>query len=361
VTLRTTGRAAGRFLSLGAAIAACGVLLSLPAAAQRTPSEPVAVAVAWPTAQRGSIPANLPDGTPYQPGLFLDARTSVGAAPSPDGTSVRLVLRRPDASVRLIRRLPLADNPTFQALTVAGDVLAWAEGSGDERVRLWTVNLRDARPARLLTADTGAARFHDSEYDLVFADGRLHWVAAGPGDVTEVRSVALSGGPVDVRSEPGGWKLSAWPWLVNGVVDAGGASLLRNLAERRDVPVTSTRRAATDCGPTWCRVVALTDDGYTRIDLMHPDGSARLRAGDRTASTELVDVAPLDRFEVLAQLDPYAELKGNVRLVVFELATRRTVQVSRDASNVSYRAGVLWWSTGSQEAFVRHTVDLRTV
>jgi hypothetical protein len=212
-----------------------------------------------------------------------------------------------------------------------------------------------------VTAETGAARFYRSQYDLVIADGRMHWVASGAGDVTEVRSVALSGGPVDIRTERGGWKLSEWPWLVNGFADSGGASVLRNMATNRDVPVSSTPRSATDCSPIWCRVVALTHDGYTRIDLMHPDGSARQRVGGSTASTELVDVAPLDRFEVLAQIDPYAELSGNARLVVFEIATRRTVEVSPAAGNVSYRAGVLWWSTGTWDSFIRHTLDLRTI
>jgi hypothetical protein len=108
-------------------------------------------------------------------------------------------------------------------------------------------------------------------------------------------------------------------------------------------------------------VAALSRDGFTRIELMRPDGTARERIGGRTAETELVDVALLDRFEVLAQIDRNAELTGHIRLTVFDIATRRTVEVSPDASSVSYRAGVLWWSTGNQDAFIRHTVDLRTV
>lgn len=348
------------FLGLGAALAAGSVLLVLPSSAPPPPPTTTA-AIAWPSAQRATIPANLPDGTAYEPGIFLDAHTSVGTAPSRDGKFERLVLRRPDATVRQLRRLPLDAHPSFTPLTVDGDVLAWAEGAGGESSRLWMINLRDGRPARPLTADTGAARFYRSQYDLVIADGRLHWVASGAGDVTEVRSVALSGGAVDIRTEPGAWKLSAWPWLVNGFANSGGASTLRNMATKRDVSVSNTRRATTNCSPTWCRVVALTRDGYTRIDLMRPDGSARQHIGDRTASADIVDVAPLDRFEVLTQTDSYAELSGNARLVVFEIATRRTVEVSPAAGDVSYRGGILWWSTGNREAFVRHCVDLRTI
>jgi hypothetical protein len=351
-----------RFLGLGAALVASGVLVVVPPAPpHRPPVAPVAAAVAWPTAQRGTIAADLPDGTAYEPEVFIDARTSIGTAPSRDGRWLRLVLRHADASIREIRRLPLGANPSIQPVTVAGDVLAWAEASKTEPLQLWVCNLRDGRPARRLTADTGDARFYHSQYDLVVAAGRLHWVAAGPGDVTEVRSVALGGGAVQVRTEPGSWKFSAWPWLVNGVTAAVGATALRNLVTGRDIAVPSTRKGATDCGPTWCRVAELTADGSTRIDLMHPDGSAREHIGGSTAETEIVDVAPLDRFEVLGQFDGNSELTGNVQLVVFEIATRRTVEVSPDAGSIVYRNGVLWWSTGNRETFVRHALDLRTV
>jgi len=354
-------RALARFLGLGAALAASGVLLVAPATEQRPPAGPVTAAVAWPAAQRGVIPASLPDGTGYEPGIFLDARTSVGSAPTRDGKFLRLVLRHADGSIRQLRRLPLDANPSFPAFTVAGDVLVWAEAAKHGSLQLWSGNLRDGRPARRLTAEAGDARFYRSEYDLVIAAGRVHWVAAGSADGTEVRSVALTGGAVDIRTETGRWKLSAWPWLVDGVTAAAGATVLRNLATGRDVAVSRTRRAATDCGPTWCRVAALSDNGFTRIDLMHPDGSARQRIGGSSAATEIVDVAPLDRFEVLALIDSNTDLTGHTQLIVFELATRRTVQVSPDASGVSYRAGVLWWSTGNRDSFVRHTVDLRTV
>ena len=37
------------------------------------------------------------------------------------------------------------------------------------------------------------------------------------------------------------------------------------------------------------------------------------------------------------------------------------VEISPDATDVTYKSGVLWWSTGSQDEFVRHSLDLRTV
>jgi hypothetical protein len=349
-----------RALWLSLALAAGGVLLAAPAPG-RKPAAPVSAAIAWTHAQRDTIPANLPDGTAYTPAIFLDAHTSVGTAESPDGKFLRLVLTGGDAPVRQLRSLPVGEHPSFQTFALAGDVLAWAEGTDDGHRRLWSMNLRDSRPARQLTADTGQAAFYQSQYDLVIADGRLHWAARGAGRDTEIRSVALTGGPVTVRTEPGTWELSAWPWLVNGVNQAAGATALRNLATGQDVAVPTIRkRSTTDCSPSWCRVVSLAGDGSNRIELMRPDGTSRKRiAGD--AATAIADVAPLDRFEVFSQVGPNSELTGTTEVLVYETTTKRTVEINPSAGKVFYRAGVLWWSTGNLESVVWHSIDLRTV
>lgn len=349
-------------LGLGAALVASAALLVLPAGGRAQPAAPVTAAVAWPQAQRGTVQATLPDGTAYRPGLFLDARTSVGTAPTPDDRFLRLVRVGTDGTVRQLRRLPRAEHPSFQALTADGDVLVWVESTDRGRLRLVTAGLRDGRAPRELTADLGRVEFYQSQYDLVVADGRVHWTAADTGDVTRIRSVALTGGPVRTRREPGTWKLSAWPWLVNGVNDSAGSTVLRNLATGRDTPVRRVRdRATVACSPAWCRVVSLTGDGLSRIELMRPGGGDRHRLAGDTAATVIVDVAPLDRFEVLARIGPNSELTGNNELIAVELATRRTVEISPDAGAVSYRGGMLWWSTGNLDAVVWHALDLRTV
>ncbi|WP_433718075.1 hypothetical protein ACQP2Y_28315 [Actinoplanes sp. CA-051413] len=349
-------------LGLAAALVASAALLALPAGGNAQPAAPVTAAVAWPQAQRGTVQATLPDGAEYRPGLFLDARTSLGTAASTDDRYLRLVRVGADGTVRQLRRLPRAEHPSFQALTVAGDVLAWVESTDGGKLRLFTAGLRDARPPRELTADLGRAEFYQSQYDLVIADGRVHWVAADTGDVTQLRSVALTGGPVAVRREPGTWKMSAWPWLVNGVNDSSGSTLLRNLGTGRDSPIGHARdRAITACSPAWCRVASLTGDGLSRIELMRPDGSDRHRIAGDTAATVIVDVAPLDRFEVLSRIGPNSELTGNNELIAVEIATRRTVEISPDAGSVSYRDGMLWWSTGNLDAVVWHALDLRTI
>ena len=72
-------------------------------------------------------------------------------------------------------------------------------------------------------------------------------------------------------------------------------------------------------------------------------------------------MAVLDRFEVLSQQTAVSDLTGHLQLLVYDVTTRSTVEISPDAFDVSYRAGVLWWSTGTQQSFLRHAVDLRTV
>jgi len=342
-----------------ALVASVSLLFTAPVDHRPAPGPPSA-AQAWPGARRGSLPADLADGAAYEPGMFFDARASVGSAQTRDGKSLRLVLRHSDGSVRELRRLPLGQDPSFQSPTAAGDTLVWVESTRGH-LRLWAAGLKDTRPPRQLTADTGDLRSYQSQYDLVVAGGRVHWVAAGPGDTTEIRSVALAGGAVDIQQRAGAWALSAWPWLVDGAAAASGTSRLHDLATGQDQAVPAGGRAVTACSPVWCRVVSLARDGSTRIELVRPDGSGRRQIAGGTASTVIFDVAVLDRFELFAQISATSDLTGNAELLAYDITTGRTVEISPEAGSVSYRAGVLWWSTGTQGSFLRHALDLRTV
>jgi hypothetical protein len=354
----------GRLLYLGIAVAASAALMFLPAAQQPRKQPLPTLAQVWPAAQRGTIPADLPDRTAYEPGLYLDAKNSVGTAPSPDGKFLRLVIRLAGGGIRELRRIPMNRNPSFESLTAAAGAVFWAE-STDGGQQLWTADLRAGRPARRLTADTGDARFYQSQYDLVIAQGRVHWVAAAPqtgtAPATEIRSVALAGGRVDVRTVPGTWALSGWPWIVDGWANTAGTGLLRDLMTGRERAVPLTRRGVTACSPTWCQAVSIDDDGYQQIEIARPDGQDRRRVGQRGATTVIADVAVLDRFEVFAQITGESTLTGRNQLLVYDIATHRTVAISPEGGSVAYRDGVLWWSTGNQDSFLRHSLDLRTI
>jgi len=341
------------------ALAACGVLLAAPST-HKAQAPPLTATQAWPKAHRGTVPADLPDGTAYEPLLFLDAEDSVGTAQSADGRSERLLVRRSDGTLRELSSVPSSLAPSFPVATVAGDLLVWV-ASASGREELWSADVRSAAAPRRLTADLGDARFYGAQYDLLVADGRVHWVAAGPQSVTEVRSVALAGGPVTVSQEPAEWALSQWPWIVNGVRAAAGATMLRNLVTGQTQNLPASSRGVTACSPVWCQLVSLTGDGEYRIEVMHPDGSARRTVAEGTPATVIADVAVLDRFEVISQPTATSDVTGDIQLLAYDVRTRSTVEISPDAFAVSYRAGVLWWSTGSRQSFVRHALDLRTV
>jgi hypothetical protein len=344
-------------VALGAGTA---LLLAGPDRDPAPTSARATLATAWPRAQRADFPANLPDGPIFQPGLFLDARTAIGTAPSPDGRSLRLMLRGAEGEVREMRRRPLSQNPSFDHFAMAGDEVAWTESADGRPVEIWTADPR-TRDARKLTADTGDAVFYGSQYDLVIADGRVHWVAGAGAEATEFRSVPLAGGEVRVRTEPGVWSLTTWPWVTSGAADPTGTTVLRDPTanQERRVPVSGAELAS--CTPAWCRVMVMAADGLARIDVMRPDGRDRRRIAGAGAGAAVGDVAILDRFEVLSEARPDSDLTGAEGLLIHDIATGRTVDLSGSVSGAFSRGGVVWWSTGDQDSLVWHTVDLRTV
>lgn len=358
VTVRGRG-----LLGLVAALAAAGALLTQTPAGARSPKPPPApVAAAWPQVKSATIPGTLPDGAAYTPVYFLDERASVGTALSPRGGGVRLVLRAADGAVRELRR---GTGRFYGGFTRDGDQLVWAESvtakDGVTRTELWRAAVAGGA-ARMITADTGWVSFENSDHDIVVAAGQLHWTASARSS-TEIRSVPLGGGPVRVRTEPGAWALAAWPWLVSTGSAQRGPMRLLNLDTGQTTAVPAGDGDTPDqCGPAWCRLFALHGDDPVRSVLMRPDGSDRQTATDDGATAAIADVAVLDRFEVLAgDSSTLATAVGGARLLVYDLKTRQLVNVSEAASRVSYRGGVLWWSTSGGDNTTWHSLDLRTV
>ncbi|WBB79044.1 hypothetical protein O7606_23105 [Micromonospora sp. WMMD882] len=359
-----------RLVGLAVAVAAGSALVTLPEVDSR-PVDPAGrpgperrVEQEWPRAVRGALPARLADGTAYSPVWFLDAVTSLGTAPSPDGRSLRLLLRAADGTPRELRRLPADGAPQYAGLAVAGADVAWAETTtgrdGRGRTELWTVNPGSGRPARRLTSDPGDVLFFNSRHDMLIEAGRLWWVAAPDSDApaTEVRSVALAGGPVDVRAVPGGWALSTWPWLVSVGAGAAGPVTLRSLTDGVERRVSAGPAELLTCGPTWCRALVPAGAGPGRIDLVRADGRDRHRVAGPDGSAALIDVAVRDRFEVLLRTGPGGVTGGGQQLRLWDVTRRRAVTVADGVGLVLCRGDVLWWSTGTPEVTAWHTLDL---
>jgi hypothetical protein len=356
-----TGRHLGGLGLIPAVLAAGALLIGGPSVVTpRRPPGRTTSALAWPGARRADIPGNLADGPLFQAELFIDATTAVGTAPTPDGTALRLLIRNPDGSVRQLRRLPIAADPQFDQVTADGDNLFWTETSASRRWQIWTAPLRGG-PARRLTADTGNATFYGNQYDLVVAGGRLYWTAlSADTKETQIRSVALAGGPVQVRNELGVWALSAWPWLTDDGSQAG-TRILRNLNTGREISVATSGPESLNCNPVWCLALVMNTSDLDHIDLVHPDGTGRRRIAGSGAQTVVADVAVLDRFQLLSEPGPNSDLTGTATLLVYDLRTGNTVTLSAVAGSVFTRNGVVWWSTGDQEVAAWHSLDLRTV
>lgn len=366
MAVRSARARPGLFGLVAALVAAGAMLAQAPVGAQSPKPVPPAVAVAWPQVKRATVPGTLPDGAVYTPVYFLDERASIGTALDPRGGGVRLVRRAADGTVGELRRPPGGTaGRWYGGFTRAGDDLVWAESStakdGTTRTELWRAALAGGAPRRI-TGDTGWVTFASSEHDIVAEAGRLYWTATAPGQrgATEVRSVALDGSQPRVDTRPGAWALTTWPWLVSTGSSQRGPMRLHNLGTGETTTVDAGDDTPDQCGPKWCRVFVLHGDDPVRSDLIRPDGADRQTVADDGETAAIADVAVLDRFEVLAgDSSTLATAVGGARLLIYDLKTRALVSVSEAASRVSYRGGVLWWSTSGGNT-TWHTLDLRT-
>jgi hypothetical protein len=370
------------WLGLAAGLVVIGLVLWLPAprrpagatagggvgggtgSASPSPTGPPALASVWPKATPFPIPATLPDGSTYTPMLVVDPSTSIGTATSADQQRTDLAVVPAAGPPRVLQSQLVSDAGSFDGITVTAERIYWmhtVSEKGTAHVTLWTAE-RSGGPARQLSADVGAPVFYGSEYDVQQVGDRLYWAAARPGhpDQTELRSIALTGGPVTVQVLDGAWALSAWPWLVTTPGAPGSRTRLKNLATGAVTMVDVPANKQISCSPTWCRVVPDTSGG-TETDLLRPDGSDRRVIDDTGAAAIDSDVALLDRFEVLMAVPPATAAITLARLSLYDIRARRVVVIDRATTNAGGRGAFIWWSTGDNETIAWHGLDLRTL
>ena len=363
------------------AVAGIGVLLALPAPARPAAvpaSGPAALSGApatsdgeptlaqvWPHAHTFDFPATLPDGSAMNPIAIVDPDLVVAAVTDAASTRFTLATVAPAGSVRVLETRAAADAPSVDGFTATGTDFYWMDTVSDTAGTAHTRLLRAARAGgtpSLVTADVGRPLFANSRYDVQAVDGRLYWVASGAGQRTELRSVALAGGPVAVRPLPGNLVLTAWPWLTSSPGATGSQVELVNLLTgvHRRVPVPANEQLT--CTPAWCRMLAANVQDATEVDLVRPDGTDRRRIGGAQDSAVADDVALRDRFEVLATPTPTSSPAIVIELLrVYDIAARRGVLLSPAASNSGARGDYVWWSTGDNETLAWHALDLRTL
>ena len=369
------------------ALAAVGVALAMPSpqpARPPTTPQPLRLAGVWPDAKPVTIPGTLSTGASYQPSVVVDPTTSIGLANGSDATTTRLVIRTGE-TVRTLREMNNERGEALAAVTVVGRQIFWAEtadtaetantadtadtadtaepaetpdngtGTGTGQTILWRADL-DGGALRRLGTDPGLIYSRDSAYDLQVVDGSVYWVATD-GQRGDVRSVPVEGGRVRVRALDRAYGLTAWPWATTSTNGDPGDVELLNLTsgERRQAPAGPDEFLS--CGPDWCRVTTLIDDGQNiAYGIRRYDGSDERELTDTPMN---VDVALLNRFELLAS-EPSDSVRPYQRLSLYDLTTGRSVVVADALTGpVGDHGDYLWWSTGDNETLQWHAIDLR--
>lgn len=355
----------GGLLALVVALAAAGRLLTLPP--PHTPGTDWTLTEAYPDAAIVDVPGYVDGDWAYQPMLFLDARTSVGTATPAAGGEMKLMIVEAGGATRTLRTLTQADAPQFGGLAAGEGRIVWLEQTagpdGQGKAEIWAAS-RDGADPHALTGDVGEFAFFNSQNDLIVRDGRVYWIAAAPTDTisSEIRSVALSGGRVDVRPRDGGWQFVGGDWLATAMTSGGGATALVNwrTGTRADIPNQPSELVS--CSSALCRVLVLGGDGgATRIDVMKPSGQERRTAVAGAVTASLVDVGLLDRWEVYSRAGRGTSALSSQQVLLYDVEERRIIAVADGAGQILGRDGYAWWSTGTGDYVTWHALDLHTL
>jgi hypothetical protein len=348
-------------LVVGLAVVAYALTLTDNAAPPRPDATASLTGLApWTGPAPSSLAARLGDGTAYQPRVFATATDSVGVALTVDGSAWRVLSRMAGRLIEL-RRVPVVDAPQFNGFAIDHNTVAWAEtlvgGAANPQTTIWQADWRTGTAARV-TSNTGNAAFSGDPHDLVVSDGRVSWAAEVPPADTEIRSVALSGGQVDVMRLHGLFKLTTSPWAVTPGAGGGVPIQLVNLRtdQRSSVP-TGAAEIGT-CGPVWCRMVVVANTALVRLDLQRPDGTQRHRVAGAEATPAIDEVALLDRFVPLKVDERDDRGPG---LALYDIRTDQTALVATGVDHVQGAGAFVWWTTGEDPNLTWHALDLRGV
>jgi hypothetical protein len=354
-------------VTLLVALFAAGWLLARPQPPTRS-SEPAGadgpagatLAGRWPDARVGRASGTLIDGQAYTPMAYLELDVSIGTAPAVDDGTTRLLVRD-GQTVRELARIP-TDVSLVMAVTRAGDDLVWltATRAPGGPATLHAAALRGATPARQLTGDLGAVVHTGSRYDLAVADGRVHWAALPAGEpTTELRSVPIQGGTVEVRRIDGRYTLSAWPWLVSAAATGNPPIELRNPATGSRIVVPRGRGEGMTCTPALCRFQTPGPPGWpSRTELMRPDGTRRILVAAGATTPVLGEIGLADRFELLTQPSGGSQSR---RLILYDIRTNRSTVLVDPLLRLGARDGFVWWSTTDAGQVTWSALDLRTL
>ncbi|GIH21671.1 hypothetical protein [Rugosimonospora africana] len=358
------------WLGAAAGLAAVVTLLALPTPHRptggTTVSGPATLATVWPATRPFALHTTLAAGSTYTPTLIVDPRTDVGTATSADGTQTSLVVNNGGTS-RVLQTRTLGDGGLYDAITVAGTRLFWIQSArsatGLVKPSLWSAPTSGGSPT-MMSTDVGQPLFTGSRYDLEPVDDRLYWISADGDrtDVTQLRSVALTGGPVSTRMLTGAWRLTAWPWLVTAPSAPNTPPRLLNVHTGAVTPIRVPANKLVTCDQTWCRLIPDDQTRRDGTDLVHADGTDRQHVAGKNSNPIANDPALLGRFEPM--LTPVSRTLAGTslfRLSLYDTRRRALVQVASAVSKAGAQGDYVWWATGDNETLAWHALDLRTL
>jgi hypothetical protein len=352
------------------AAGAAGTLVVLPSPrtpTRPTPAGPASLAQVWPDARTIDVPAALPDGRTFEPSLVLDEHTVVGMTTDAAGNATSLVaLSTADATYpRALQAFDATDGGSVDAVTEAAGQIYWMAGTTDTTGNRHTTLRRADRAGgvvRTLTTNTGEPAYYGSQYDLQVAGGGVYWTATGPGDppTTELRTISIDGGPVTVRPLDGTYQLTAWPWLTSLILPEQPTILLNASTGQRDI-ITPKPGEQLTCGPTWCRAVTFGSHSDSLVvTLRRRDDSAATRVNADGEDAITVDIAVLDRFELLSAPLAVQQASTSQKLSIYDLKTDQHIPIAV-TTGLGTHGSWLWWSTGDNETRTWHLLNLATL
>ncbi|GIH20196.1 hypothetical protein [Rugosimonospora africana] len=235
--------------------------------------------------------------------------------------------------------------------------------SGAVQSSLWSASISSGS-ATMLTSDVGQPLLSGSRYDLEPTTDRLYWISADGDrtDVTQLRAVALIGGPVSIRTLTGAWQLIGWPWLVTAPSDPHAPLQFFNLQTDVVTRITVLANKLVARDRVWCRLLPDHRVRHEGTDLVRPDGMDRQHVADKYSTPIANDPALLDRFEPL--LAPVSQTLAGTslfRLSLYDTHRRTQVQIDSAVSKAGAQGDYVWGATGDNETLTWHALDLRTL
>ena len=349
-------------LAVATAVVLAALVVTPAAQPPAAPTGPLRIADVWPSARVATVSGALPSGEIYDPMVVLDPELSIGLSIPLDYSASSLAVVSPGA-VRVLRDQAGPVQATIAAVAVDGGTAYWLEvGSataGEAQTSIWAAPLDGTSSARRLSTDTSEVKYYGSAHDLQFVEGVLYWSATAADGTGEVRSLDVATGRVAVQTLDKPYAMLDWPWVTDIYFGRTGDVELVNVSSGERRTVAAGPDEIVTCSPSWCRIATMLGQRIVRYEALELTSGDRQLTGGNRLSPSNADVALLDRFEILGDID-LESTQARSRLWIHDLVRQQRVLLDEYTNGVVRSNGpYLWWSTGENEVLTWRLLDLR--